>query len=326
MPEDSMLHPDLNLDSDLSTSLQDDALREFWQKLGKDILQATRKFHIDRIDAASGMISDVSVEKVNLGIASIGRVEISGLEADLNSSRALLRGVRTLTELHFTLDWKIDLGFIGEWSGSDSLGSIDIPFRVGDITIPNLNALHFEVPSVVIPNIQAEMAPITGLRLGETRLETLSVEKTDLPAEGLQVAGLGVGQVRVTGVKVPSTETQSVTVGRILPMHQIVLPEATVHNVKVPQTEAKQVQSPAFSSSAEVASRSLTVNLGILKLKLHIKPVVHLAVDSMVLSDIKLATLVKRIQLKEISVPVALEGIKASGIDLSNIRVNEFVF
>ena len=326
MPIGDTVNPSFPLDPDLSSPLQDDALKDFWQKLGANVFQATKKFQVDRIHAASGMVGSLDVEKVTLGTATIGRIEILGVEASLNSAKAYLQGVRTLTELHFTLDWKIDLGFIGKWDGSDSLGHIDIPFSVGDVTIPSLDKLRFEVPEVQIPGVQALMAPITRLNLGAAQLKGMQLDQTDIPAQGMQVVGLCIGQIKVSGVDIPATKTASANVQEVSIAKNIVLPEASLQNVKIPETLVNQVSSPSFATSAEVSTRSLTVNLGILKIKLNIRPLVHISVGSMILSDITLSTLAKQIKLKEISVPVSLEGIKASGIDLSGIKINELVF
>ncbi|MGB2336753.1 MAG: hypothetical protein ACPH5V_05545, partial [Alcanivorax sp.] len=85
-------------------------------------------------------------------------------------------------------------------------------------------------------------------------------------------------------------------------------------------------QSGAFDADATASDKSLTVDLGILKVTIAVTPTVHLNVGSMTLKDAQLSAKLGNVSLNEISLPVALEGISGGGLGLSSINVSKLTF
>jgi len=297
--------------------------KQLLNRLGLQVAQITRQLQVDQVNIKEGNIQDIDIDKINLGSATVGHIELEKVDANLKSSKAFLRNVRSIVELDFYLDWKIDLGWIGEWSGSEHLGDIDIPMALGDINIPDLSDIQLNIPSVDVPGVAAEMAPITSLNLGETALKNMQIMNTQLPSPGFSLSGMGVGSMTTTGINVPSTETAKATIQTVTPKENIILPSAALKNLSIPATKVSDIKSKAFETSATASSHSISADLGILDVTLRVVPTVHLDVDSMTLQDVDLAMTAEKLDLKNISIPVSLQGITVSSIGLEKVNIDK---
>ena len=312
-----------------STTLTESLLNEIpfskqlLSRLGLQLTQITRQLQVDQVSVTEGTIKDIDIDKVNLGSATIGHIELANVDANLKSSKAFLRDVRSIVELDFFLDWKVDLGWVGEWGGTDHLGDIDIPVALGNIDIPDLSDIQLSIPTIDIPNIAAEMAPIMPLSLGETALQNLKVLDTQLPSPGFSLSGMGVGSMTTTGINVPATETAKATIQTVTPKENIILPSVSLQNLSIPSTKVSDIQSGAFDTTATASSHSITANLGILKITLRVVPTVFLNVGSMTLQDVDLAMAAKKLNMKDISVPMSLQGITINSIGLEKINIDK---
>lgn len=300
--------------------------REFLDRLGMTIGQTYKKIRVDQVNIQGGAISGVDVDKVMLGTATIDHIQINGLSANLKNGEALLRNVRSIVELGFALEWKIDLGFIGSWSGSDGLGSIDIPFTVGDVAIPALQDIQLFIPSVEVPGINALMSPIDNLHLGKTQLEGIALSNTELPGQGFAINGMGVGGVSVTNVSLPGSVSKKATIQMVSPENNIVLPRASLSHLEIPKTKVQDIASPSFETSAVASERRLSADFGILTVTLKVTPTVHLNVESMAITDVELYAMANELILQNISLPVSVRGIKIDNVDLKEINVNQISF
>lgn len=297
--------------------------RDFLDRLGMAIGQTYKKLRIDQVNIEGGSINSVDVDKVLLGTATIDRIQINGLSANLKNGEAALKNVRTIIELGFVLEWKIDLGFVGSWSGSDDLGSMDIPFVVGDVSIPALNDIQMFIPTVEVPGISALMSPIDNLHLGKTQMTGVALSSTELPGQGFAINGLGFGSMNVTNVGIPSSNSKRATIQDVTPENHIVLPQASLRELEIPQTKVQDIFSPGFGTTAVASERKLSVDLGILALTLKVIPTVHLNVESMAITDVELYAMANDLNLQNISLPVSVRGIKIDNIDLKEINVNQ---
>lgn len=299
------------------------APRDFLERLTMTISQTYKKVRIDQVNIRSGAINSLDVDKVLLGTATIERIQINGLSANLQNGAATLKNVRTIIELGFALEWKIDLGFIGSWSGSDNLGSIDIPFAVGDIAIPALNDIQLFIPSVEVPGVSALMEPLDNLHLGKTQITGIGVSDTELPNQGFALSGLGVGSMNVAGVNVPSATSKRASIQEVAPENHIVLPQASLQELEIPATRVDDIVSPSFGTTAVVSEKKLTADFGILSVTLKVTPTVHLNVASMAITDVELYAMANDLSLQNISLPVSMRGIKIDNVDLAEININQ---
>jgi len=313
--KDKILNPDSLLDN---FPLPKDLLN----RIGITLNQATRSIAINELNSTSGSLKNVDIEKVTLGNATIGNIVVNDAEVNLKNSSASMQNVRTIVELEFTLKWAIDLGWLGSWSDTDSLGSIDIPLELGNLDIPNLDDIDLAIPTINIPSVVAEMAPIKELDLGKVALTAAQLQKTLLPEGGLSLTGLGVGSLAVNDITLPGISVDKAYIKEASPEKPIVLPSANLQNIQVPTTSIPNVQSGSFSTAATASDKSLSVDLGILDITLSVTPTVHLDVEKMLLKDIELSALVKKLSLGNISIPAEIEGITVNGIDLEKISID----
>lgn len=297
--------------------------RDILSRLGLSVAQATKFLSVDQVQIQSGNIKSVDVDKVQFGDATIQRIEITDVSASLQNASVYLQNVRTITELQFTLTWKVDLGFIGSWSGSNNLGSIDIPFTVGDMAVPGLNNINMTIPSVEVPGIQAKMTPITHMALGQTAMTGISVINTRLPTNGFTMNGIGLGGMTLNNIQIPGTETVKATIQVVTPANNIVLPGAKLQNINIPSVSIPDIQSGSISTSAIASSRTITADIGILEVTLKVTPTIHLDIASMVIHDAELSALIKTMDIQNISVPVSINGVTVNEIGFSQLKVNQ---
>lgn len=300
--------------------------RDFLTRLGVLAGQTTRRISIDSVAVAGGNLSDVEISKINLGNASIGTITIENTEATLKQSSAFLSGVKSIVELKFKLKWEIDLGWIGHWGDTNNIGSIDIPVDLGNIDIPSLDNIDLSIPTINIPAIVANMEPIKNLKLGNFSLTGADIQKLSLPSAGLSITGLGVGDVEVSSLAVPSVNSQALTVAQAKPDLNVVLPGATVNNLSIPETSIPSIASSPFSTRAVASDKSLTVNLGLLKITLSVTPTVYLNVAAMTIKDAKLSASLGSVKIKDISLPVSVHGLSATAFEANGLSVNHIKF
>ncbi|MED5389395.1 MAG: hypothetical protein VX793_11115 [Pseudomonadota bacterium] len=300
--------------------------RDLLTRLGVLGAQVSRKIAIDQVSVDSGTLNNLKVEKVNLGSASIGTLKVENGSASVDNANAVLNQVRSIVELGFHLDWKIDLGWIGSWDGSEDMGTLDIPVDLGTITVPDLGDINLQIPTLDIPGLVAEMKPIDQLDLGNLDLGGVRLDKLALPSAGLSISGMGVGDLTLSSLTVPAANGEAVRVNRAAPTRQLDLPGASLENVSIPSVNMPSATSGAFTADATASDKSLGVDLGILKVSIRVTPTVHLNVGSMTLSDAKLAANLGKVSLNDIRLPVSLEGITGGELGLNSISVNTLTF
>lgn len=300
--------------------------REFLSRLGVLAGQTTRKLSIESLGISSGSLDDVEISKVTLGNASIGNLAIANGSARLTRSSAFLNNVRALVSLDFRLRWEIDLGWVGHWQDTSDLGDLDIPVELGNIEIPDLDDIELTIPRIDIPQLVADMKPITNLQLGSFSLSDADLSKLTAPSAGLNLTGLGVGEVSVSTLTVPGINSQTVTVAEAAPEQALKLPGASLNNLQIPQTSIPQIRSGHISTDATASPHSLGVDLGILKITLQVTPTVHLNVGTLTISDAQLSAELGSVELQDIQLPVAIQGITAKAFEANGLSVNQITF
>jgi hypothetical protein len=300
--------------------------RDLLTRLGVLGAQVSRKIAIDQVTVEDGTLNNLRVEKVTLGSASIGNLHVENTQASVDSAKAVLNQVRTIVELGFRLNWKIDLGWLGSWDGSEDMGSLDIPVDLGTITVPDLGNIDLQIPAIDIPGLVAQMKPIDQLNLGTLDLSGIRLDKLGLPSAGLSVSGMGIGELSLSSLSVPGANGEALRVNRAAPTEQLVLPGASLENISIPSVKMPAATSQAFNVDATASDKSLGVDLGILKVSIAVTPTVHLNVGSMTLSDAKLGATLGKVSLNDISLPVAMEGISGGELGLNSISVNKLTF
>lgn len=300
--------------------------RQVFERLGVLSAQVARQIAIEQVSLGDGTLKGVQVDKLRLGSASISQIEVLNTKADLKQSSARLNQVRGILELGFSLKWEVDLGWLGSWGGTDDLGSLDIPLPEENLNIPDLGDVQVDIPKIDIPSVVAKMAPINNLLLGDFQFSKAQLDKLTLPGAGLSISGMGIGSLSLSSLNLPGVDGASLSLQKAAPTADLELPGASLSNLKIPDVDMPSITSGSFGTVAEASTRSITANLGILKVTLAVSPVVHLDIGSMSISDAKLSASIEELVLNGISLPVSLEGISASGLDLNDVKVEQVTF
>ncbi len=284
---------------------------------------AARKINVDHVKADRGTVSKIDIGRINLGTAQIDRLTITGLNANLHGAQAFMQNVRMVLELRFTLTWKVDLGWLGSWGDTNNLGSLHFGMNLGNVSVPSLANIDFQVPSLSTTNVSAAMQPIANLSLGAADFNQLFLNATQAPSSGFTLSGLGVGNVSVKNVEVPQTTTAQVKIDEFQPANHIVLPGAEVQNLQLPSAQAGSITAGGFNLTAIASRRCLVVDLGVLEIELCVEPVTHLSVGSMLVQDVALSATASRLNIENIALPINVRNIALDDMNLHNIRINE---
>lgn len=298
--------------------------RRFLDLLARTVARTTQRLRVDRLRVQLGTVGTIDIDSIQVGTANIETIEIVGLSAELQSGRAFLGNVRAVAALDLTLTWKVDLGYVGEWGDTNHLGELSVPFDLPDLAVPALENLSFSAPRVNVPGVNASVAPLVGIQLRDTELTNVAVNDVVVPTAGFSLDGLGIGSVQVNGVSVPAASSASATVEQVTTTAGIIVPEITVRELAIPSTQVPNVEAPPFGVTAQTAQVYSTgrLNLGVLEIELQAQPALHLNIGRLVIQDIQLAAMARELNVRDIIIPLRLQGLTVSDIDLSRITIN----
>jgi hypothetical protein len=283
----------------------------------------SQKFNIAEVDAASGSMVDLEIDKIVLGSASIGELTLQSTSIDLKSGSAFLKTVQVVLQLEFTFDWWVNIGFWSD-SGSASLGSLNIPVDVGDISVPSLNNIPLTIASMTTTGaVTTTIAPLSNVDLGGGSFTGLTATKIAVPANGFQLTGLGVSGVSVASVQVPQTTVAKVTVQDFHPNANVVMPSVQLSNLNLPNAKAADIQTTsAINFDADATSRGLSLSLGVVGGTIWVTPIAHIGIASLLLQGVTVSATIPSATIQNLSVPVDVRGINVSSISVGQVNVS----
>jgi hypothetical protein len=282
---------------------------------------AMKRLDVSQLLAQSGSAASLAVDQIRLGQATIGRVNIQGVNATLDAGDTRLEGFRMVLRVTVGLRFRV---FGIRRQRSVTFG---FPFNVGTVTIPRLDDIQVAVPSATITGTQAEVQPVNALDLGGGQFSDLRLDGTLLPAAGFGLAGLGLGEVKLRDVAVPATFTERLSIGTFTPDQPLRLPSTTVTNVQLPTVAAPRVSSSAPIGIPDIRPQDLEqtagIDLIILSVTLFVRPIVDIEIAALTINDIEAASSIQRIGLEDISSPVTISGLSLGDITLRQVTINQ---
>jgi hypothetical protein len=268
---------------------------------------------------ASGAAADIKIEQIVLGGVTIGQLTLEGTTLDINAASAALDSVRVVINLDFSFDWWINLGFWSD-SGSANLGSLSFALDLGNVSIPSLGNIPLSVPNIAIANLSAVAAPIAATDLGGATFTALSASNIVLPKGGFTLAGFAVGGVSIANVEVPGAAAASLSIQDFHPNGNIVLPTASLGPLQIPSVTTADVQTTAaIGFNGNATQQGLSLNLGALGGTFDVTPTAYVSIGSLQLKGVSLSGSVAKAILDNIGVPVDIQGISMSTIDIGQI-------
>lgn len=288
-----------------------------------------RRVKLPGFFSASGSTSSIKIDEIQLGTAIVDRVDIQDVDTRLSTGAISLENARAIVSLkisfkfsvHIPLPWPFDDINFGD---TVAIGTVRFPFDIGDISVPALNQIELDIPSVVLEDIQASLESVKNLDLGRAQFDGLKLEDTLIPAAGFGLGGLTLGAVNVDGVRVPSISSERLTLESFSPDAPLILPSISVQDVMLPSTTAPRVESDGAIVVPNVASEQREIPLipaGPLRASITIDPKLTIAIGSMVINDISAISSVKKIDLQNLQSRIGISGISLEGVELNSVEL-----
>jgi hypothetical protein len=289
------------------------------------IARALRTIDIGQIGAVSGTAGSLGVERIELGEATIDRLVIQGISASIQAGTTWLQDVRFVLELRLSVDWWYDFGWLGSGGGTVALPSLRFGLTLGNVLVPSLDDINLAVPSAVVNDAGAAIAPITNLDLGGASFRDLRVDDTQLPSPGFGLSGMNLGAVSVDNVGFPAAASRRLSLGQFTPDGPLRLPAAEVTGIQIPSAQIPNVvsQGSVDIEDAQATRRGVSLSLGLFGFTFWVAPVFDIHIGQLTLSDVTAAASIERLRLEDVRAPVTIRGVRMGDLQLEQLTVNQ---
>jgi hypothetical protein len=288
------------------------------------------KASIPDASVATLSVGTVDVRQVAVGPMDVGRLVLNDLHVDLSTGEASFEDLRVTITLDLRLDWrvtiKIPLAGNFSWNGTVKMGSHSFTVRLGDLTVPGLRSFSLDLPSSTVDRLQAVVAPLQDLHLGQLLVEQLRLQGITAPVPDLTVTGLGIGRIGLAGLGVPAATSTTATIERVsggtLPIGQVTIPD-----LRVPEVSAGRISSESIDASGTSNTVRFVADAGVLTLTLHTAPGARIRARELRLSNLRTGVAIGAVELHDVVLPYELLGLTLSdiGIDTIDVPVIEVV-
>ena len=287
------------------------------------------KATIPKANVAKATVQQVEIGEVKIGTVDIARLVLNAVHIDSSTGLAQMRNTRLDLTLRFALSWQIgivismpdgipDLDF--SRSGTLDLGRLDLGLTLGNITLPGLSRLTFDIPSLPVTNLQAVIGAIRNLDLGPIAAERIAAAGIAAPVPGFQISGFGLSSVRADGLTAPAASIEESTIARVTG-GAIPLPNLRIPGVNLPRAIIPSVTSQNVDARTNPVVASLTAEAGILATTLRVTTTARLRVDEFRLDNIQAAASIGEIVLSNVVLPYEVLNLTLSQIGLQSIEI-----
>jgi hypothetical protein len=282
------------------------------------------KASIPDASVATLSVGTVDVRQVAVGPMDVGRLVLNDLHVDLSTGEASFEDLRVTITLDLRLDWrvtiKIPLAGNFSWNGTVKMGSHSFTVRLGDLTVPGLRSFSLDLPSSTVDRLQAVVAPLQDLHLGQLLVEQLRLQGITAPVPDLTVTGLGIGRIGLAGLGVPAATSTTATIERVsggtLPIGQVTIPD-----LRVPEVSAGRISSESIDASGTSNTVRFVADAGVLTLTLHTTPGARIRARELRLSNLRTGVAIGAVELHDVVLPYELLGLTLADIGIGTIDV-----
>ena len=289
------------------------------------IARALRTIDIGQIGVVSGTAGSLGIDRIELGEATIDRLVIQGVSASIQAGATWLQDVRFVLELRLSVDWWYDFGWLGSGGGTVGLPSLSFGLTLGNVLVPSLDDINLSVPSAVVNDAGAAIAPIANLDLGGASFRDLRVDDTQLPSAGFDLSGMSLGAVSIDSVGFPAAASRRLSLGHFTPDGPLRLPAAEVTGIQIPSAQIPNVvsQGAIDIEDAQATRRGVSLSLGLFGFTFWVAPVFDIHIGQLTLSDVTAAASIERLRLEDVSAPVTIRGVRMGDLQLEQLTVNQ---
>lgn len=288
------------------------------------------KIAVPETKIARSRVERVNVGEIRIGAVHIDQLLLNNVHVQTSTGLAQLRNVRLSLTLAFALDWRVgvtismpfpipDVDF--SESGTLDLGTLTLGISFGNLTLPGLANLAFDIPSLPVNNLSAVVGPIKNLNLGALLAEQIRAQSLVTPKNGFTLNGLGVGAVSASGISIPDAAVGSATIGRVTG-GTLPIPALSIPNFALPQASIPTMRSQNIDATANpVVSQLPGVNVGLLAAKLKVTTTAKFHIDELRLDNVKASAAIGEIALKNVVLPYEVLGVTLSQIGIENLEI-----
>lgn len=288
------------------------------------------KIVVPQSSIGKSRVQQVSVGEIRIGSVQIDQLTLNNLHVQTSTGIAQMRNVRLQLTMAFGLGWRVGLSIsmpdgIPDVDFSDSgtldLGTLTLGIVIGDLTLPGLANLAFDIPSLPVNNLAAVVGSIKNLNLGAVLAEQIKAQNLVTPTKGFQITGLGVAGISAQGIRIPDAAIAAATVGRItggtLPIPALSIPSIGLPEVSIPRLSSQNVD----ATTNPVVSTLPTVDVGLLAATLKVTTTAKFHLDELRIDNIKAAASIGEIALKNVVLPYEVLDLTLSRIGIETIEV-----
>ena len=270
----------------------------------------------------------VSVGHLGIGPVTVGSLAINNASFTLASGHGVMQNVQALVTLKLSVEWHIHVGLpdgIPDIDVGDTydLGSLSVSLPAGDIELPALSNLKFDIPALAAQNLAVNADPLS-LQVTGIAADTIQARDLALPRDGFTISGLSVGSLSAAGLGVPAAGVAQATVGH-LHGDPVQLPALSLSGLQLPA-----VQIPSISSTipltipANLESVGAGFDAGLLRMIVHIQPSVLMSVQHLQITNANASATVGQLVLKNVTLPFDALNITLSEIGIDTIEIPNF--
>jgi len=288
------------------------------------------KIKVPKTSIAQSPVQQVSVGEIKIGAVHIDQLTLNNVHVQTSTGLAQMRNVHLSLTLAFGLDWRIGVkismpDFITDVDFSDSgtidLGTLTLGIVFGDLTLPGLADLSFDIPSLPVNDLSAVIGSIKNLNLGAVLAEQISAQNLFTPTQGFQISGLGAVDVSVSGLGIPDAAVDKATIRRITG-GTLPIPALSIPNIVLPQASIPTMRSQNVDAASNPVVASLpTVDIGLLAATLKVTTTAAFHLDELRLDNVKASAAIGEIALKNVVLPYEVLNVTLSQIGIQTLEI-----
>lgn len=282
---------------------------------------------VPQLSVKQAGLRTVSIGQLGLGPISVANLTLNNIGFTLNASHAVLQNVEVTLKLKVSLSWHIHVGL------PDGIPDIDIgdtfefdmsfSFPVGTITIPSLQNLKFDIPSLTAQNLAVNASPLA-LQLTNVAADTIHATDAALPRDGFSISGLAFGSLIGAGLGVPAATVNQATVQHVHgdPAR---IPTFALSGLQLPAAQIPSVESVLpLSIPLVLQGPAVGLDAGVLRVTLTITPSLLTQVQHMQITGASAAATVGQIVLHDVTLPYDALNVTLSQIGIDTIDIPNF--
>ena len=284
--------------------------------------------NVPQIDVQQAGLQTVDIGQAALGPITVGDLTINNTDFSLNAGHAILKNMNVHLTMHFSLEWWIDFDvddlFGVHLHETTNLGSVSLDMPPVDVTVDSLSNIHVNIPQLTAHSLSVHADDVS-LQLTNATADGIHAKALALPSAGFTIAGLSLNSVDGSNVSVPAAKLDEATVDR-LHGDDIKIPLFTLRNLDLPTAHSDSMVNTApldFPLTMKL-SHEPGVNLGILRVILHITVNANAHIPYLEIQNVDASATVGQITLQNVNIPYDVHNLKLSQVGITSVGVPAF--